>query len=60
MNITNINLLIRREKYSPSVTLILSIILTTAVTSASVEIVNARELVPKIPSCIPAASYAQR
>ena len=43
----------------PSVTLVLSI-LTTAATSASVERVNSKEHLPKVPGSIPAASYAQR
>ena len=63
MNITDINLLVRfnitREIF-PSVTRVLSILLTTAATSASVERVNFKERVPKIPCSIMAASYAQR
>ena len=63
LNITNINLLVRFNKAReifPSVTRVLSIFLTTAATSASVERVNSKERVPKIPCSIPAASYAQR
>ena len=63
LNIANINLLVRfnetREIF-PSVTQVLSIILTTAATSASVERVNSKKHVPKIPCSIPAANYAQR
>ena len=61
--ITNINFLVRSNKIReifPSVTRVLSIFLTTAATSASVERVNSKERVPKIPCSIPAASYAQR
>ena len=63
LNITNINLLVRFNKTReifPSVTRVLSILLTTAATSASVERVNSKERVPKVPCSIPAASYAQR
>ena len=41
----------------PSVTRVLSILQTTAATSASVKRVNSKELVPKGPCSIPAASY---
>ena len=62
LSITNINLLVRfsktREMFS-SVTQVLSILLTTAATSASVERVNSKERVPKVPCSIPAASYVQ-
>ena len=61
--ITNINFLVRSNKIReifPSVTRVLSIFLTTAATSASVERVNSKERVPKIPCSILAASYAQR
>ena len=58
----NINLLVRfnntREIF-PSVTRVLNIFLTTAANSASVEIVNSKEHVLKVPCSIPAASYAQ-
>ena len=63
LNIANINLLVRFNKMReilPSVTRVLSILLITAATSASVERVNSKERVPKIPCSIPAASYAQR
>ena len=63
MNITNINLLNRFNKTReifPSVTRVLSILLTTAATSASVERVNSKERVPKVPCSIPAASYMRR
>ena len=63
LNIANINLLVRFNKIRqifPSVTSVLSILLTTTATSASVEKVNSKERVPKIPCLIPAASYAQR
>ena len=63
LNITNINLLVRFNKTReifPSVTRVLSILLTTAATSASVERVYSKERVPKVSCSIPAASYAQR
>ena len=63
MNITNINLLVRfnkTRKIFPSVTQVLSIFLTTAATSESVERVNSKERVLKAPCSILAASYAQR
>ena len=59
LNIRNINLLVRfnktRETF-PRVTRILSILLTTAATSAREERVNSKEHVPKIPCSIRAAS----
>ena len=61
--ITNINFLVRSNKIReifPSVTRVLSIFLTTAATSASVERVNSKERVPKVPYSILGASYAQR
>ena len=61
MNITNINLSVRFNKIRevfPSVTRVLSIFLTTAATIASVERVNSKERVPKVPCSILAASYA--
>ena len=61
LNITNINLLVRFNKTReifPSVTRVLSILLTTAATSSSVERVSSKERVPKVPCSIPAASYA--
>ena len=61
MNSTNINLLNRFNKTReifPSVTRVLSIILTTTdTTSASVERVNSKERVPNVPCLIPVASY---
>ena len=63
LNITNINLLVRFNKTReifPSVTRVLSILLTTIATSASVERVNSKERVPKVPCSIPAASYGHR
>ena len=63
LNITNINLLVRFNKTReifPSVTRVLSILLTTIATSASVERVNSKERVPKVPCLIPAASYGHR
>ena len=63
LNITNINLLVRFNKTReifPSVTRVLSIFLTTAATSASVERVNSKERLPKVSRSVPAASYAQR
>ena len=62
LNIANINLLVRfneRREVFPSVTQVLSILLTTAATSASVERTNSKEHVPKIPCLIPATNYAQ-
>ena len=59
LNITNINLLVRFNKTReifPSVTRVLSIFLTTATTSASVEKMNYKERVPKVPCSIPATS----
>ena len=61
LNIANINLLVRFNKTReifPSVTRVLSILLTTAATSSSVERVSSKERVPKVPCSIPAASYA--
>ena len=63
LNITNINLLVRFNKTReifPSVTRVLSILLTTAATSASVERVNSKERVPKVSCSIPSVSYVQR
>ena len=56
LNFTNINLLIRcnktRETF-PSVTRVLSILLTTTATSASVERVNSKKHIPKFLCSIP-------
>ena len=63
LNIASINLLVRFNKIReifPSVTRVLSISLTTTATSASVERVNSKKRVPKVPCSIQAASYAQR
>ena len=63
LNSTNINLLVifnKRREIFPSVTQVLSIFLTTAATSASVERVNSKERLPKVSRSVPAASYAQR
>ena len=63
LNITNINLLVRFNKTQEifsSVTRVLSIFRTRAATSASLERVNSKERVPKIPCSIPAASYVQK
>ena len=63
LNIANINLLVKFNKTRKiflSVTRVLSILLTTAATSTSVEKVNSKERVPKIPCLIPAANYGQR
>ena len=63
LNITNSNLLIRFNKTReifPSVTQVLSIIQTTAATSASVERVNSKEHVPKVRCSVLSASYGQR
>ena len=62
-DIANINLLNRFNKtweIFPRVTWVLSNLLTTIATSASVERVNSKEHVPKDPCSIAAASYAQR
>ena len=52
LKVTNINLLVtfnKTREIFPSVTRVLSILLTTAATSASVERVNSKERVPKVP-----------
>ena len=57
------NLLIifdKTRKIFPSITQVLSIFLTTAATSASVERVNSKEHVAKVPCLILAPSYAKR
>ena len=62
LNIANINRLNRFNKTRrifPSVTRVLSIALTTAATSASVERVNSKECVPNVQFSIPPASYAE-
>ena len=63
VNIENINLLVRFNKTREifiSVTWVLSILLTTAATSANVEKVNSKEREPKVACLILAASYAQQ
>ena len=63
LNIANINRLVRFNKTReifPSAIRVLSISLTAAAISTSVERVNSKERVPKVPCSIPAASYAQR
>ena len=63
LNITNINLLVRFNKTReifPSVTRVLSILLTTAVTSASAESANSKEFVPKVPCSSLSASSLQQ
>ena len=60
LNIANINLLVRFKKTREifqRVTWVLSILLTTAATSANVERVNSKEPVPKVLCLIWAASY---
>ena len=60
--ITQGNILVTFSKVRqifPSVTQVLSILLTTTAISASVERVNSKERVPKVPCSILAASYAQ-
>ena len=62
LNITNINLLVifnKAQEIFTNANRVL-IILLTAATSASVERVNAKERVPKVPYSILGASYAQR
>ena len=62
LNITNVNLLVRFNKtweIFPSFTQVLSILLTIAATSPSVERVNSKECVPKVSCLIPTASFAQ-
>ena len=63
LNIANINPLVRFNKTREiflSVTQVLSILLATAATSASVKRVNSKKCVPKVPCSILAASYVQR
>ena len=61
--IGELNLLIRFSKTReifPSVIRVLSILLITAATSASIQRVNSKERGLKVPGLITAASYAQR
>ena len=63
LDIANISFLVRFHKAReifPSVSRVLSILLTTPAISASVERMNSKEHVSKIPCSIPDASYAQR
>ena len=63
LNIANINFLVifkKTREIFPSVTCVLSILLIRIANSASVERVNSKEGVPKIPCSIPTARYAQR
>ena len=60
MNITNIlNGFNKTREIFPSVTQVLSILPTSAATSASVERVNSKEHVPNVLCSIRAASYAE-
>ena len=56
LNIANIN----EIEIFPSANRFISILLRAAATSASVERVNSKERVPKVPCFIPEVSYAQR
>ena len=63
LNIENINLLVRFSKTGEifaSVTRVLSILLTTVATSASVGRVNSKDRVTKVPFSIPVPNYGQR
>ena len=62
LNIANTNLLNKFNKTReilPSVTRVLSILLTAAASSAFVERVNSKERVPNVSCSIPAASYVE-
>ena len=60
LNITNIlNGFNKTREIFPSVTQVLSILPTSAATSASVERVNSKEHVPNVLYSIRAASYAE-
>ena len=60
MTLTNLlNRFNKAREIFPSVTQVLTILLTTAATSASVERVDSQELVPNVPCSIPAASYGE-
>ena len=61
-NITNINLSKRFNKTREiiiNITQVLTVLLTIAATSASLERVNCKECVPNVRCSIPAASYAE-
>ena len=63
LNITNINVLMRfikKREIFPTVTQILSILLTTAATSASLGRAHSKESVTKVPGLGPGARYVQR
>ena len=63
LNITNINVLMRfikKREIFPTVTQILSILFTTAATSASLGRANSKESVPKVSGLGPGARYVQR
>ena len=57
LNITNINRFVRFNKIREIFPSVLSIFLTTAATSASVERVNYKECVPKVACSTPTVSY---
>ena len=62
LNIANTNLLKKFNKTReilPSVTRVLSILLTAAASSAFVERVNSKERVPNVSCSIPPASYVE-
>ena len=60
MTLTNLlNRFNKAREIFPSVTQVLTILLTTAATSASVERVDSQERVPNVPCSIPAASYGE-
>ena len=62
LNIANTNLLKKFNKTReilPSVTRVLSILLTAAASSAFVERVNSKERAPNVSCSIPAASYVE-
>ena len=63
LNITNINVLMRfikKREIFPTVTQILSILFTTAATSASLGRAHFKESVTKVPGLGPGARYVQR
>ena len=60
MTLTNLlNRFNKTREIFPSVTQVLTILLTTAATSASVERVDSQERVPNVPCSSPAASYGE-
>ena len=63
LNITNINVLMRfikKREIFPTVTQILSILFTTAATSASLGRAHFKESVTKVPGLGPGARYVQK